>query len=727
MQLRSPLQSPLELALRSAFAPGGSSAWAGVTLSLSVTASSGVAPTTSTSGTAPFGVIFDLTASTATSGSAFHDYIYFFDFGDGTAQNYTYGQLAGQTKNRFVGGPLMAYTYRTPSGTPYVPRVWASNGVNTVGPVTASITVNDPDTVYGNSNTWYIHDTTLPVAGANGVPVGATNLFVQSDFTTIVSTYVATGRRIRLCEGRTYTASGSGVKNNLQSVMIDTYGPLQNGTQAIIKATGTTSVPIIQPNPNPNPAGNGDKWRIKDIHFTRDNAADALFTGSCSGTTLTVTAVTSGTIVGGAGATGQTLHAFGATGTILPYGTSGTTGVGGTGTYALNGAGGTASSQPMATLTTNTSGFIYGINPETSLTRDFQKGRLTMYNVRFSYIPNATIYMSGYGCVADKCYVDGVASGAGYLSGVNAMYMTNGVQGALIDSYLDSKESGEHVVRVQACDKLVIVSNEIKNPSESKSFMTVRGWSSGQVSDQTISMQYGNVSYNYINGTTSTRAGAWPTQLAPQNSGQKENILDVIWSNNFYRLPATCTRALHTLARNVSVRNNVVYTASVGGSGAGFSAWSVYNDNVAGVNAPQNINFYDNTVYAPSAVRFSLLVTTSSTSATTFSGNLGYAPSATLDGNGGALSTIVDSSSPANYTLGTNSTVAQLAISPAFAGPDTTMAGYAIGSGSYAKNANSTDLLVRTDGVNKLRTGSTFDIGAMNAPDKQVDAWSLIP
>lgn len=699
--------------LMRALIASGAAPWAGVTLSLSVTADTGVAPTTTCSGVAPFGVVFDLCASTAITGSAFHDYIYFYDFGDGTAQMYTYGQLAGQTKNRFVGAPVMAYTYLTP-GT-YTPRVWASNGVRTVGPISGSVTVTNPDTVYGNSNTWYIHDTTLPVAGADGVPVGATNLFVQSDFTTIVSTYVATNRRIRLRAGRTYTASGSGLKNNLQGVTLETYEPTNTGTQAIVKATTTTSLPILQPNPNTVP-NNPDKWRVKNIHFTRDTALDCTFTGSISGTVLTVSAVTAGAIT-----TGQRVQYAGMAGTITI--SSFGTGSGGTGTYNLSASAGTITSGPMATTTTNTSGFVFGINPETTATRNFQKGRLTMHGCKFSYISNAGLYFSGYGSVVDKTVVDGAGSGAAYLSGANGAYITNGVQCALVDCKIDNVNSGEHNIRVQGVDQLILVSNEAANPGESKSYLTVRGWTS--LTDQTISMQYGNVSYNYINGSAATASSPWPTQLAPQNSTSQENIRDFIWANNFYRLPTSSTFGLYTLARYVSVRNNVIHTPT----STYFTGIGVYNDNSAGTLTPQYVNVYDNTVHAPNANGFSILHSTVNTSLTTLDGNLGYAPLAVKDGVnlGSAPTTVTASSAGTSNTIGSNnSTDSQIkSTDPLFVGPSTTMAGYALQSGSYAKNAG-VDLLVRTDGVNKLRSG-TFDMGAMNAPDKQVDAWTLIP
>lgn len=60
----------------------------------------------------------------------------------------------------------------------------------------------------------------------------------------------------------------------------------------------------------------------------------ATFTASSSGTTMTVTAVTSGIIAPGA-YIGNVQSNTGAFAAIQPYGTGGTTGVGGTGTYAL--------------------------------------------------------------------------------------------------------------------------------------------------------------------------------------------------------------------------------------------------------------------------------------------------------------------------------------------------------------------------------------------------------
>jgi len=64
-------------------------------------------------------------------------------------------------------------------------------------------------------------------------------------------------------------------------------------------------------------------------------ASTARFSASSSGTTMTVNSITSGTIVPGAIIGNATSNA-GSFNTVQPYGTAGTTGVGGTGTYAMS-------------------------------------------------------------------------------------------------------------------------------------------------------------------------------------------------------------------------------------------------------------------------------------------------------------------------------------------------------------------------------------------------------
>jgi hypothetical protein len=94
-------------------------------------------------------------------------------------------------------------------------------------------------------------------------------------------------------------------------------------------------------------ATNGTSWQSVAPPSVRSSVAffgPAAWTGSISGTTLTVTSMFYGVInfgnpVNGAGITGGP--------TILAFGTAGTTGTGGTGTYALSVSQGTLSSFPM--------------------------------------------------------------------------------------------------------------------------------------------------------------------------------------------------------------------------------------------------------------------------------------------------------------------------------------------------------------------------------------------
>src|SRR5581483_6135879 len=69
-------------------------------------------------------------------------------------------------------------------------------------------------------------------------------------------------------------------------------------------------------------------------YVSGDTTSGCLFTGSVSGTTLTVSSVSNGALAAGLivnrGDTGASI------GTILPFGTGGTTGTGNTGTYALS-------------------------------------------------------------------------------------------------------------------------------------------------------------------------------------------------------------------------------------------------------------------------------------------------------------------------------------------------------------------------------------------------------
>lgn len=93
----------------------------------------------------------------------------------------------------------------------------------------------------------------------------------------------------------------------------------------------------------------GQADAVSRITYTSYN--NSIFTGSISGFTLTVTAVTHDVITAGSEIFAQGL----ATGLIIqPYGTAGTTGVGGTGTYYLSASGGTLTSRTIISSASTT-------------------------------------------------------------------------------------------------------------------------------------------------------------------------------------------------------------------------------------------------------------------------------------------------------------------------------------------------------------------------------------
>lgn len=110
-------------------------------------------------------------------------------------------------------------------------------------------------------------------------------------------------------------------------------------------------------------------------YIAPDTVGVASLTGSISTTTLTVSAVASGTIypgpLTGTGVQANTI--------ILPYGTNGTTGTGGTGTYAVN------NSQTVGSEALNAGGdvFIFAPFPDTA------------YNVVGTYYATAIVLSSG--------------------------------------------------------------------------------------------------------------------------------------------------------------------------------------------------------------------------------------------------------------------------------------------------------------------------------------------
>lgn len=211
-------------------------------------------------GVGPLGVVFDATATTASSGDAFHDLLYFFDFGDGTSANYTYGTLAGTTKNRFVGGPVSCHVYETPGS--YTATLWVYDGSRLWGPVTQAITVSDPDVVYAGTLT-----TVVSTDGDfTGAPSGAVQV-TSSDFDAQGSV-MTSNRRVLFKRGQTFDASANTVLGSARAGL--TVGVFGSGSDYAVINAITNGITLLGGIANgSNPANNMDNWRVFGLHFTR--------------------------------------------------------------------------------------------------------------------------------------------------------------------------------------------------------------------------------------------------------------------------------------------------------------------------------------------------------------------------------------------------------------------------------------------------------------------------
>ena len=202
-------------------------------------------------GVAPLAVFFDATGTTTTPATPrpFHDLEYQWNFGDVTAGNWSYGAhtFAGDTsylksKNRATG-PVAAHVYEQP-GT-YIVSVTVRDATNTITNACMQISVLDPNVVFAGANTTCVNasgadHTGCPLIGASPAPyldsvacVNAGRCVTQSDWPTIVNTYLGTNKRIML-------KGGGSVYTGAAGTSVAVVGP------ALIGAYGTGAKPVLQ-------------------------------------------------------------------------------------------------------------------------------------------------------------------------------------------------------------------------------------------------------------------------------------------------------------------------------------------------------------------------------------------------------------------------------------------------------------------------------------------------
>jgi len=212
------------------------------------------------SGVAPLSVVFDAINTQALpslAGDTFHEVRYGWDFGDNKGVFWEYGTKPGVANKNVAYGPVAAHVFETPGTHTVTCWAWAidvATGQLYTKSTTHTVTVDDPDVVFAGANTICVANGTLPVAGVDGVPAGAT--CVNEPVWANVVALMGSGKRV-LCKHDDVWAS-------------TTQGVVPTGTTSIIGMYGVGAKPKITSSSNVRgvylAAGRND-YRVMDLRF----------------------------------------------------------------------------------------------------------------------------------------------------------------------------------------------------------------------------------------------------------------------------------------------------------------------------------------------------------------------------------------------------------------------------------------------------------------------------
>jgi hypothetical protein len=219
-----------------------------------------------TSCVAPCAVFFDATNTTHPMARPFHDIEYKWNFGDDDTATWAYGSQVGTgsvpgKKNRAFG-PMAAHVFDPTPGWGSTPKTYtvtltAFDGTNT-STVAQTITVTDP------ANVLTTHCfATDPSPDWTGCPADPANRHANwMNFTTALSTYHATGKRLLFRCGDTFTTvTKSGVISAAGPGTIGGF-PIGCETKPIIQAGVDDNIIALSTNSH-TPATTD--WRIMDL------------------------------------------------------------------------------------------------------------------------------------------------------------------------------------------------------------------------------------------------------------------------------------------------------------------------------------------------------------------------------------------------------------------------------------------------------------------------------
>lgn len=192
-------------------------------------------------------VFFDATGTTSDKTNDFIELLNRVNFGDSSAGTWSYGANTAQSKNFYSGAGVAAHCYTTAGSYTWN---WLVSDGSLTDTETGTITVS----AFSGANTYCISSNSLPVAGSGGCPSGATAV-QQSSWSTIVSTYLATNKKVLLKAGDTFTMSATVTVNNFTGPgMLGSYGSgrakiamtcTSNYTTALELTGSTTDLRIV--------------------------------------------------------------------------------------------------------------------------------------------------------------------------------------------------------------------------------------------------------------------------------------------------------------------------------------------------------------------------------------------------------------------------------------------------------------------------------------------------
>ncbi|MCP4180991.1 MAG: T9SS type A sorting domain-containing protein [bacterium] len=231
----------------------------------------------SKSGIAPFAVFFDavdgssgvLQPGSINGRKEYADLFYYWDFGDPGKGNWP---ESNKSKNHDVGY-VTSHVYDNPGN--YTVTLTIKNSAGQTFTYTQDITVQDPDIVFSGQNTICLS------SSGNFTDAPANSLQVTTTDITQILNYAATGKRILLCRGDSWTTSGYISLMNIPGpVAIGAYGmgtnPDERGifdNAPIVNVTGTHTSGFFG-------FRNINDFTISDLHLIGDTTYSSALGGA---------------------------------------------------------------------------------------------------------------------------------------------------------------------------------------------------------------------------------------------------------------------------------------------------------------------------------------------------------------------------------------------------------------------------------------------------------------